>query len=673
MARENEIDRVDRRAEIWTRVEQWLRITPVEQPTVPTMEIQALLRDLDHLQRELERQNEELRAAQAELASSRDRYASLYQGAPVGYLTLDETGRVHDANRAAAEILRIELTALEGAELSAFVASEQQELWSRHLRSIFESDARKTCELKLRARQDASAWVRLESNVLHERGVRWSRTTLVDVTAIRRAQQQLEKSEQRYRRLTESLADYVYRVRIDRSRETEIDHGPGCEAVTGYTQQEFRDEPALWLSLIPPDDQAVVQEQVARVLAGENVVRVEHRILSKDGRTRWVSNTASREDVGGDLVAFDGLLRDITLRKQAEAALQRMNERLEEQVAEQTQAIQLQAKAIANLGEGVVITNDRLDWPGPEILFVNEAMCRITGYAADELIGQTPRLLQRDQSDRRMLEEIWLKLAVDEPVLCELKNYRKDGTPYDAEVFITPIHDADGRRTHLVSVHRDITDIKQLQKQVLEIAAEEDRRIGHELHDSTQQELTGLGLLAESLAEMLRAKSLPEAVPAARLAQGIEQSAARVQQLARGLVPVEIDAEGLRAALNDLAADVSKKFDVRCQLTSAGSTEVADNYIATHLYRIAQEATHNAVKHAQSDRITMSLIGDEDAITLQILDNGIGIGKKKGDGASGMGLRIMRYRASLIGATISVAPGSDRGTEVRVTILRRGI
>ena len=121
----------------------------------------------------------------------------------------------------------------------------------------------------------------------------------------------------------------------------------------------------------------------------------------------------------------------------------------------------LLAAAVAHLAEGVLITNDHLEWPGPHIVFVNEAMCRITGYSADELVGQTPRILQGKGTDGEARRHLRAELTAGRSCRVEVVNYRKDGTGYDAELFIMPVFNAEGQRTNFVSIHRDISQRKQ--------------------------------------------------------------------------------------------------------------------------------------------------------------------------------------------------------------------
>lgn len=140
-------------------------------------------------------------------------------------------------------------------------------------------------------------------------------------------------------------------------------------------------------------------------------------------------------------------------------------------IAQQRQAEQqarLLAAAVSHLGEGVLITEDELEWPGPRIVFVNEAICRITGYTAKELIGQTPRILQGAGTDQETRNYIRHELSAGRTCLVEVTNYRKDGSPYNAELFITPLLDATGRRTNFVSIHRDITERKRIEQALRE-------------------------------------------------------------------------------------------------------------------------------------------------------------------------------------------------------------
>src|SRR5262249_46247361 len=148
---------------------------------------------------------------------------------------------------------------------------------------------------------------------------------------------------------------------------------------------------------------------------------------------------------------------------------------------------------------------------------------------------------------------------------------------------------------------RDITERKNLERQVLEIASQEQRRIGQDLHDTVGQELTGLTLIAESLSE--DGQQHPEL--GQKITDGLRRVLNQVRGLARGLIPVQVDAEGLRSSLQELAARVKDIHGVECSFEAHDSIMISDNYTATQLFHIAQEAVINAVKHGHPKKIAI--------------------------------------------------------------------
>lgn len=224
---------------------------------------------------------------------------------------------------------------------------------------------------------------------------------------------------------------------------------------------------------------------------------------------------------------------------------------------------------------------------------------------------------------------------------------------------------------------------KEMERQVLEIAAAEQRRIGQELHDGVQQELTGLSLFADAIIEVL--DGVPNEATSARpdrsgraiqlahrLADGLQDVRRGVQRISRGIVPVEIDPEGLRASLQQLAAATSEHGRATCRFRGSSQVRVANNITATHLYRIAQEALNNALRHGEATEIDILLGQSPHALQLEVADNGIGFEPKGNLGTDavgdGMGLRIMDYRAATIGAELRIARRSPTGIRVVCTL-----
>jgi two-component system, LuxR family, sensor kinase FixL len=181
--------------------------------------------------------------------------------------------------------------------------------------------------------------------------------------------------------------------------------------------------------------------------------------------------------------------------------------------------------------------------------------------------------------------------------------------------------------------------------------------------------LAGLGMIAYSLFESLQAKSAPEAKTAARLSEGIGRALDNVRTLARELVPSEVQAHGLRSALAELARQSAELHKIDCAFAGDDLVSVGDEFVATHLYRIAQEALTNALKHAAARRIQLSLREVDGLITLEVQDDGRGIDDSPPGGA-GIGLKVMFYRAGLIGGALRIVRLDAGGTLVLCKVPR---
>ena len=296
----------------------------------------------------------------------------------------------------------------------------------------------------------------------------------------------------------------------------------------------------------------------------------------------------------------------------------------------------------------------------------NAGARRIYGYDADEVIGKPVTILDPKPGAEisEQLDRSRQGLRTDP---FETQRVRKDGQLIDIALSVSQIKDASGSVIGTSAIARDITERKLLQREVLETASREQRRIGQDLHDGIGQELTGLAMMAERLAENLAAKSLPESNVAAKIVDALEEALAHVRALSKGLLPVEVDSEGLMMALGDLAARTNDLRGVRVTFECEQPVSILDNQVATHLYRMSQEAITNAIKHGHAHNITIVLSADSDLITLEIVDDGVGFSGRV-DEMAGNGLRIMRHRAEMIGANWSISPVEPKGTEVKCTL-----
>jgi len=223
---------------------------------------------------------------------------------------------------------------------------------------------------------------------------------------------------------------------------------------------------------------------------------------------------------------------------------------------------------------------------------------------------------------------------------------------------------------NVLAIVRDITRRKRLEREILEISGREQRRIGQDLHDSLCQHLAGIGFMGKVLEKKIAEHRPLEPADVSEIVGLIDQAITMTRGFARGLNPVRLEADGLRMALASLAANVEKLFGISCPVHYEEKLRIADPAVATHLYRIVQEALNNAIKHGRADTVTVAIRQQDDAVVLTVSDNGCGIRKAVNQG-KGMGLNIMEYRASMIGATLKIAAGETGGTQVTCSFPNR--
>ena len=231
-------------------------------------------------------------------------------------------------------------------------------------------------------------------------------------------------------------------------------------------------------------------------------------------------------------------------------------------------------------------------------------------------------------------------------------------------------------RERIAMLTKEIQEQTRFQKELLETTLRVERRIGQDLHDGLGQHLTGTALAGQVLGQKLANRSLPEAAEADRLVELIQEAIELTRTLARNLCPIEIKAGWLADNFQELASGASDRFKVSCQFEchpAAPLPDVNDVNIAIHLYRIAQEAITNAVRHGKARHINIRLDFTANEIVLTIIDDGIGLPENARNG-DGLGLRTMAYRASMIGATFNIERLSSLGgTRVTCTLAFDGV
>ena len=343
--------------------------------------------------------------------------------------------------------------------------------------------------------------------------------------------------------------------------------------------------------------------------------------------------------------------------------MQDINDDLEQRVAERTSALQEQQerlRAILDAPDDAIITIDQRG----TIESVNSASERMFGYTSSEMVGRNVNLLMPLPYHKEHGSYLanYLKTGIRNIIGIGREVYaqRKDGSSFPVDLAVSEVVPF----KLFTGILRDISRRKQLEKEVVEIATLERRQIGQELHDNLGQEMTALGLLAATLADTQPVQADKNIAVAHMIVSGLQRILGHVRTISHGLIPVEVDGNGLSVALRQLAARIDRLGDVLCSFSGEDQVIVEDNVIATHLFYIAQEACMNAVKHAQAKKIEISLQKNNQLI-LKIQDDGIGIADNISKG-EGSGLRIMRHRASVIGANLIVQRMEPCGTTVRL-------
>jgi len=319
----------------------------------------------------------------------------------------------------------------------------------------------------------------------------------------------------------------------------------------------------------------------------------------------------------------------------------------------------------------------------------NPAAEQIFGYTEAEVLGKNVHVLMPEpyHSEHDGYIDAYKRTGQRRIIGIgrEVVGRRKDGSTFPLDLAVSEVMLP--TRRIFTGMLRDISERRELEQAVLRVAEDERRRIGQDLHDGLGQMLTGTGLIARGLARKLKAVDEQFSEEAHEVVELIKEADAYARTISRGLVPVELDAHGLDDALERLASNAERLFEITCTFESHGQEVEADvpDDVSPHLFRIAQEAISNAAYHGKAKIVTIMLSRTSDWLTLQVTDDGIGFpGLVRSAGATrlapvpgkrdkstenrGMGIRIMHYRARIIGGALEIRLGRDAGTVVTCAV-----
>jgi PAS domain S-box-containing protein len=458
----------------------------------------------------------------------------------------------------------------------------------------------------------------------------------LDIETSRRihAEDALRETEERFRQLSERTGKFLW---ISDPQTDELLYlSPGYEEVWHRTREDNYASPEHWRSSFKRSGRISVTSEQG---SGEQI----YQVAGPDGSARWIRDRIFPiRDAQGNVQRMLGIAEDVTDLKVLHETMAKTAARTKALMAVMPDLLFRVRK------DGIVLEFHA--GAGNQFL-IPEA----------NLVGKNVKHMLSTQLATEAMRHISQALKTREPqtFTCqyllpeELRDFEARGVACaDDEVLV---------------IIRDVTERKRLEREIIEATSREQQRIGQDLHDGLGQHLTGITFMTKVLERKLATKSLDEAKEAAEIGRHVMQALSQTRNLARGLFPLELERKDLIAALRELAANVESACNVRCSLSADENVSVRDNVLATHIFRIAQEAINNSVKHGKAKSIQVTLTPNGDRIELSVSDDGSGFSPEAK--MDGLGLRIMNYRARRIGGTLEVATTEQGGT--RITCLFR--
>lgn len=390
-------------------------------------------------------QNEQLSAAHASLEQSQQRFADLYEQAPVGYLTLDGRGCIREVNQTASQMLGWSAPHLLGKPLLPHIIKQDRKVWLQHLWECRRSTSTVITTLQVQSKDGLVRKVQFATSrqtTARHRTASWCQTAMLDTTEKSDAQSALSASEAKFRLLAENMGEVFWFMELDPQRVTYVN--PAFEQIWGVSAVELYADNEVWMRAIHPDDLAAVHTAFHRWIIGAAAsFRMEYRILNREGQLRWIADRGiitGREQ--GRPRQLSGIARDITERKRAEEKL----------------------KGVLEAAPDAMVIVDRFGI----IEMVNAQAMRLFGYERSEMMDQVVELLVPEPLRDRHAQHIQDFIAaprqgVLRPDL-ELHGRRKDGSEFPTEITLSPLHTDSGLL--IISAIRDITERKRAEEEL---------------------------------------------------------------------------------------------------------------------------------------------------------------------------------------------------------------
>ncbi len=610
----------------------------------------------------LESSETERRQVEEALQRSEERYRSLYTKTPAMLHSIDKCGRLVDVSDHWLEVFGYERKEVIGRKSTEFLTHE-----SRHyaetvtLPEFMKTGMARNVPYQFVGKNGQIVDVLLSAIAECDEGGTFIRSLAVldDVTDRKVVEEALRVSEERLRAFAGTLPDLAFILDED---------GLYVEVLTAAEDLLYKEadqlKGRLLREVLPKESADLFLKTIRNTIESEKSQVLEY-LLDVQAGPRWFEGrTSPLRLVGADKKMVVWVSRDITERKRAEEALQESEDRFR--------------SFFEKAASGIAIVS-----PDFQFSDVNAAFCEFLGYTKSQLVKLTIADVTHpedwDENERQILQTLEER---SQYIRAEKRYLRKDGTFVWGQVSAAWIRDANSNPLYAVALVQDITSRKKAEEELkasreqlrslfsyLEnVREEERRRIAREIHDELAQTLTALKMDAFWLKTHLRAdqKSLRETVDS--MSGLIDETIHSVQRISAELRPRLLDDLGLVAAIEWQTQQFKIRTEIVCEvLIDADEVSPAED-VATHIFRILQEALTNVARHASATAVEVSFIQHDDELVLKIEDNGKGIAKHQILDSASIGLIGMRERVRILGGNVQILGVPGEGTTVTVKI-----
>ena len=616
------------------------------------------------------------RKAEDTVRESEIKYRRLFESAKDGILILDgDSGKITDVNPFLMDLIGYSFNEISGKELWEIGLFSDVAASKNAFSELQKNRYIRYDNLPLKHKNGSTLNVEFISNVYSSNNENVIQCNIRDITQKLAAQTLLQNTERKFRQLT--VERELERVSLNEAQalaklgswETELDTlkvswSMETFRIFGVEPFSFLPTHQKFLDFIHPDDREMVDVAFKASIDNPAIHTIEHRIITAGGKLKFIIEhwQIFTNDEGLPVKAI-GTSQDISDRKKEE------------------QQLKLFESVITHTTDSVVITEGNPDNAGSHrILYVNDSFAVMTGYNREEVIGNTPGILQGSKTDGE--EIVRLRNALKMGIACkaEVLNYKKNGEEFWNNISIVPVTDDHGRHTHWIAVERDVTkrkqgevalqeknhELKKLYGYLQNVREEERKHIAREVHDELGQLASALKIDVDWL--RIRVEGLTE-MAKSRITHAnktIEILLTSIRKIASGLRPSVLDDFGLNAALKAHCEEFESLNVIPCIFEAGFNDDSLAMNVKTELFRIVQESMTNVMRHAKAKNIIINTREDSENLYLTITDNGIGFDQEKRKNT--LGLIGLRERAISLHGTLEIESSVGKGTIIRAVI-----